>query len=336
MKKQELLNALEKVKPGLANKDMVEQATSFAFMNSRVITFNDNISISYALPDLNITGAVKADELYKFLSKVKEDDIDLICDSGEIRIKSGKAKAGLSIEADIKLPLNEVGAVGKFTPLPSDFISILDTVRFCCSKDMSKAKLTCVHIRKDGMMEACDNFRAIRVKMKSGVPDNFLLPESSASALVNYQIESLSLVPGWAHFANKDQSLIFSCRVYSEQYENLDANFIVENPIPFTFPKESQDILDKAQIFCKSDFFIDQQVEITVDGRKIFFRAKSAGAWFEEWAKVEKSESFSTLIHPKFLQDILKMQGKCSILPGKMLKFEGDNWEHVAMLSMVA
>jgi hypothetical protein len=71
MKKTDLIKALEAVKPGLANKEMIEQSTSFAFMEDRVVTYNDEISISHPLKGIPIVGAIKADELYAFLSKVK-------------------------------------------------------------------------------------------------------------------------------------------------------------------------------------------------------------------------------------------------------------------------
>ena len=44
--KKELQEALERVKPGLASRELIEQSTSFAFMRDRVVTYNDEISIS--------------------------------------------------------------------------------------------------------------------------------------------------------------------------------------------------------------------------------------------------------------------------------------------------
>ena len=75
MKRIDLLKALEIVKPGLASKEIIQQTTSFAFIEGRVVTFNDEISISHPVPDLDIQGAVQADELYKFLKKTKADEI---------------------------------------------------------------------------------------------------------------------------------------------------------------------------------------------------------------------------------------------------------------------
>jgi hypothetical protein len=334
MNKKILLDCLEKVSPGLSRKELIEQATSFAFMGDKVVTFNDEISISHKLTGINLTGAVKAEELYRFLVKVKTEEIELTIVENEIRIKSGKAKVGLTIESEIKLPLSELGEITKWSKLPDDFLHSLEIVRFCCSKDMSRPILTCVNVRKDGMMEACDNYRAIRFQMKSKCPLTFLLPASSANILIGYQVSMIAASPGWVHFTDKEKELVFSCRIYSEEYNNLDANFVVKDAIPFTFPKESLNILDRAQIFSKGDIFIDQQVQVAVEGKRLFFRVKKAGSWFEEWIKVTDIPPFVTSVHPQFLQDILKLNSTCEITPGRMIKFIGTNWEHIASMSV--
>ncbi|NMA23687.1 MAG: hypothetical protein GX938_09320, partial [Spirochaetales bacterium] len=96
--KTELQKALEKVKPGLSNKELVEQSTSFAFMGGRIVTYNDEISISHPVKDLNVTGAVKAQSLYAFLSKIKRDEIILEWEENQVVIKAGRSKAGLVLE----------------------------------------------------------------------------------------------------------------------------------------------------------------------------------------------------------------------------------------------
>lgn len=335
MKKQDLLNILEKVQPGLATKDMIEQSTSFAFVNGRVITYNDEISISSKCPGLEgLTGAVKAQELYKFLAKTKVDEIDLTITENELRIKAGKAKVGMVLETKIKLPLFELGQYSEFKKLPENFIDGLKMVRFCCAKDMSRPKLTCIHVRTDGVMESCDNFRAIRYQMESECSEKFLLPGGSTNILINYPVTMIASSPGWVHFTDAEQSLVFSCRVFADTYANLDTLFQLKDLTIFTFPPESLEILQRAEIFTKGDILLNQQIEITVKGGRLFFKAKKAGSWFEEWVKIVETTPFSTTIHPQFLQDILKLTLTCEILPGRMIKFTGENWEHVASMSV--
>ena len=144
--KTELQKALEKVKPGLSNKELVEQSTSFAFMGGRIVTYNDEISISHPVKDLNVTGAVKTQSLYAFLGKNKRDEIILEWEENQVVIKAGRSKAGLVLEQEIKLPVEEVGEIGKWKELPAGFLNALRFCYPCCSKDMSRPILTCVYV----------------------------------------------------------------------------------------------------------------------------------------------------------------------------------------------
>ena len=52
--KTKLQTALEIVKPGLANKEIIEQSTSFAFLKGKVVTYNDEVSISHPLKGIEL------------------------------------------------------------------------------------------------------------------------------------------------------------------------------------------------------------------------------------------------------------------------------------------
>ena len=47
IEREELLKVLSAIRPGLAKKDIVEQATHFIFTGQEVLTYNDQICISY-------------------------------------------------------------------------------------------------------------------------------------------------------------------------------------------------------------------------------------------------------------------------------------------------
>ena len=60
MNREDILEALEIVKPGLASKEHIEQSTCFAFKNGKVMTFNDEISVSHPVEGLDgLEGAIK-------------------------------------------------------------------------------------------------------------------------------------------------------------------------------------------------------------------------------------------------------------------------------------
>ena len=130
----ELLEALEKVKPGLANRELIEQSTSFAFIGDRVVTYNDEISVSHLVKGLeNMKGAIKAKTLYEFLARVKDEEIEIEQEENEVLIKTGRSKAGLRFEYEIRLPFEEVGEIGKWKKLPEDFVDALRLSYPACS-----------------------------------------------------------------------------------------------------------------------------------------------------------------------------------------------------------
>ena len=160
--KRELQDALTIVEPGLANKEVIEQTTSFAFVKGRVVTYNDEISMSYPVKGLHLTGAVKADKLYALLKKIKlkkdkegkvDENIDITLGEAEIEISYYSMKAGLALQSDIKLPLDqEIAEKGEWKALPEDFMPAIKFTMTCCSRDMSRPVLTCIHINKDGFI----------------------------------------------------------------------------------------------------------------------------------------------------------------------------------------
>ena len=159
---QKLTEALEIVKPGLAKKDIIEQTTSFAFLKGRVITYNDEFSLSHPLNGIDFEGAVLADNLYKLLKRIKNEEIDVTIQKSNILFKAGKIKAGLVMQSEVKLPLEEIESPKSWVPVPDKFTKFLSLSVTSCSKDMSRPILTAIHINEEGYIEASDSFRITR------------------------------------------------------------------------------------------------------------------------------------------------------------------------------
>jgi len=328
----ELLKALEMVKGGLANRETIEQSTSFAFMNDRIVTYNDEISISHPVTNLNITGAVKAEELYKLLGKLKEDEIEIEITDTEIQLTSGKAKAGLTLHHEITLPLDEI-KVNKWIELPDpeEFRKALSFVLFTGSNDMSRPILTCAHIDKSGFVETCDNYRLTQHQIGKLPIDIPLIPISSIRELIKYNPTHVCSGQNWIHFKTNSES-IFSCRVFEGEYPDTSKQLQVEGQ-KIIFPKLLGEILDKTIIFSKQDFALDESVTIHLENKKIKVRAEGISGWFEEETNIRYSgDPISFTINPKFFKDIIS-QSFIGMLGEDRIKFEGEDWTHVIMMS---
>jgi hypothetical protein len=331
--REELKKALEIVKPGLATKEVIPQSTSFAFINGNIVTYNDEISISHPIKNLELTGAIEADELYKFITKLKTDEIDIKIEEESIVLKSGRATAGFVLKTEIKLPIEEeLNNKGKWKKLENDFIPTLKFVSMSCSNDLSNPKLTCVHINNEGFMESSDNYRILHHKLNVPIK-TILIPKTSVDIIVKLNPVKIAEGNGWVHFKTNEGTDI-SCRIFNDTFVNT-AEYIkpVKKGISITLPENLNEILDKAIIFLNKEEGINS-VDISIESKLFVLESKGVSSWFKERANVKyEGEPINFSITPNLLKDIISKTNKCT-LENKMLRFTGDNWIYLTTLSL--
>lgn len=333
IKKIELHKALEIVKPGVTNKEVVEQSTTFAFMNGRVVTYNDELSISHPIEGLDITGAVKAEELYKLLTKLKGDDIEVTMQKNELILSQGKIKAGLTLHAEITLPVDSIGNIGEWVDLPEDFYTHLKFATPVCGTDMSRPVLTCVHIRQDGVFEASDGFRLVVCKgQEIDIPD-FLLPAALAMEVLKMTPFQIATGAGWIHFRTQEETII-SCRIYSEKYPNIERILQIEGDV-LVFPKTMSELIDRAEVFSKRAHILDESIEITIGNKRLKIKSASDTGWYEEESAIRYAgEEITFGITPNLFKNIFA-QVQEAVLSKDKIKFTGANWVYIGLLREV-
>jgi len=329
----ELLQALEIVRPGLANKETIAQATSFAFFEDKVVTYNDEISISHPVENLNLVGAIRAEEFYKLLTKLTLDTIDLEVVENTVMLTSGKVKASFPFSSEIQLPVTEIGEVGSWRKLPDTFLQGLQMSLPSCAKDQSKPICTCLHISKRGFVEATDNFRLSRYLIgKRVVNQDTLIPANSVRELLKYNIVSLSEGEGWIHFKT-EKGTVFSSRILnrSEKFPMLD-DFLKVEGTSLKFPVAVSSALDRALVFCSSLTDKDPEVSISITGRQIIIRAEGMAGWFEEKASLKhEGTPFQFIVNPTLLSAILLDIPNCVVSESR-IRFYKEPWVYVVSL----
>lgn len=331
--KEKLKGALEIVKPGLSAKEMVEQSTSFAFKGGRVYTYNDEISISHPIENLNIEGAIQAEELYKFLTKVKTKEIDLDVTENEIILKSGHSKSGFLLKKEIKLPIEDEELASKKTwkTLSKDFLHFLKFAGMNCSNDMSNPMLTCIHVNSLGFIESTDNYRVTHCKNIEVPVKTFLIPTTSANVVISLQPTKISDGKGWVHFKTENETMI-SCRTFEEAF--VDTSPILQKAkggLKIVFPEKLNEILERAIIFTDKQT-IANNIDITINGKKLLIESRLETSWFEESTSIEyKGDEIKFSIAPYLLKDILKQTNICT-LSEKLLRFRKDDWVYISTL----
>lgn len=332
IKKSQLQNALAIVKPGLAGKEVIEQSTSFAFINGRVVTYNDDISLSHPVEGLEIEGAIESDKLYQFLTKVKKEEIDLEIEGNELIITAGKARAGLVLQTEIKLPLDdELGKKGKFKPLPELFLKF---VAFCLpsvSNVASKPILQCIHVNKNGTIESSDGYRITHCELPEGeeMPvETFLLPGKTCSNLLKLQPVSIAEGNGWVHFKTAEKTIL-SCRIYEGKFPETLKYLMVEGD-EVTFPKTISEVLERAVIFSGPE--TNEKIKVILENKRLKVTSNSNLGWFEETVNARfEGEKIQFLVNAGLLKDIIKETQTGTVSNSKIV-FKGEGWSFMAVL----
>ncbi len=333
--KEELQKALDIVKPGLASRELLAQTTSFAFQRGRVITYNDEISISCPVKGLGeIEGAVLAENLYKFLAKVSINEMDLEVKEGEIVMTIGTARAGLTFMEQITLPLDEELRLGsKWMKLPSDFCEAVSFVMTASGSNLNEPLLTCVHVSSSGYAEASDGLRLAWHAILDETPiKDIIIPARSIAEVVKLNPTRMSEGNGWLHFRNRE-GVEISCRILNEDkymntapYVNMKGNKII-------LPEKLDEVLARAQVFAKRESLLEEEVHIKIVGKVLTMKASSESGWFEE--KVDMKNNIggekNIVIPPYLLKEILKETSACEI-SGNKIKFQGEHWIYVSLL----
>lgn len=330
--REELEKALTLVKPGLAARDIVEQSTSFAFIDGCVVTYNDDISLSCPVAGLEIQGAIKADEFFQFIRKVKKDEIDVEVEGEEIVFKAGRTKAGFTLQEKILMPLENLKEKKtKWYPIPDDFCHYLSLAMGACGSDMSRELLTGVNVEKDGHMTGSDSFKIMRCDTGQSLPvDTFLIPAKSAVEVVKLDPEKIARGKGWIHFKDKTGATL-SCKLFEEEYPDVSEYMDVIG-YDISFPQKIHEILDRAGVFAKREHILDEEVVISVEDNRFKVSAKSDTGWIHEEVNFKFEEDpFMFTVTPYLLRDILKETSNC-IVGERALKFQGAGWEYIAWL----
>jgi len=180
-------------------------------------------------------------------------------------------------------------------------------------------------------MESSDGYCICSITgIEDFIGDEYLLPATTGIQVIRLNPTKFNVHNGWVHYGT-EAGTIMSCRIVEDKYVNV-AQYLPVEGVEITFPSSITEILEKVSVFTTRDHFIDEVVKITLKDKKIIVKGQSESGWYEEEANIRyNGEPLYFMITPYFLRDMLQRTQSC-IVGKKMLKFQADNWQYVAML----
>jgi DNA polymerase III sliding clamp (beta) subunit (PCNA family) len=331
--RKDLIDALTKVKPGLSQKELIEQSSHFIFEENRIWTYNDQITISQEF-ESHLIGAIKADEFYKLLNKLEDENLEISVQEGEFSIQGKTVMAKIKIDPEIKLqPIQTPGINSKnWQALPKDFTEAISLCLFSASRNMIRPELTCLFITGKTVLST-DSFRATKREMKSKIKTDFLIPAISAKELVKYNVHKVFVDnKGWLHFTNKEKTT-FSCRTFADvKYPEKVWDFFDIEGEKINLPDPFESVIDRVSTLITEDFDLDRMVNLVIKDNKLICTGKGPYGSVSENINIDyNGKAIEVKVHPGFLMEILKSLN--SMIIGERLLFQGENFEHVICLS---
>ena len=326
--REQLLQELEFVTPGLSPRDIIEQSSYFAFKKGRVFTFNDQVSCSNKT-SLNITGAVPNKPLLEQLRKLPDDEIDVEATETALTIKGkGGREVEIRLEKEIALQIDSVEQPTKWHTLPAEFSEAIGIVVECASRDASKA-IHCVHVHPE-FIEACDNFQLSRYKLKTGLKEPVFIKGESIKHLPALGMTEIGQTAAWIHFRNKND-LVMACRKYNEEYPELDKLFNVKGD-KLLLPKRMKEAASRAEI-ASSERADDNHLIVNVKEGKIRVQGIGITSKYREPMKTTYSgPPLKFLISPKILIELCTKHNECTVSKERLM-VNGGPWRYVAYLA---
>ena len=316
----EILQKLEILLPGIADRDIIEQSKCFIFKDGKIVSFNDEVAC-FCDMDTGIEGAVPSAPLLGLLRQLKDAELDIAMDDGILVIKGKRKKAEIIMEQEVLLQISEVDEPDEWCLLDKNFIKAINVVCKCVGNDPNKFVLSCIHIT-DKYIEATDNYQVIRYTIKSGVEKDCLLQGVSIGKIVHFKPVKVGITENWIHFKNKD-GLRLSCRKYMEEYPDISAVLKVDGRT-INFPSGLDQAVGNASIFSDQNTDVNI-VKVRLSAGKIRLEGVGITGKYMEVLKSDYNGVDSEfLINPNLLLVAAKVAKKCTVTDEKLTVSNDD------------
>jgi len=336
--RKELRDKLAALKPGLAKREFVAQATHFIFFDNLICTFNDKILITIPF-ECNIQFSVKGEEFFRLIDGITDKEIIIELKNNKIKVRS---KTTTSSMATIGEDQNNLPALIKkmlenmdeWQPVPENFLDGVSLCAFSASPDLSSGVRACVAV-VGNKCYATDGNRISQYTMSSEINENdFNIFSKEAMELSKFPVIEYCMQGKWLHFRTEDGVTFSTSFIQGDLPINkIKALFSNIQDFPsLELPGDLKATLDNVTMLAadmsdrtgKASFLHIEDNEITV-------KASNDLGWVEKSLKCKYSgDPIDIGINNRFLSQILQKSTKLSWFK-TALYFSSGDFLHVLM-----
>jgi len=318
--KDEFLQALDKVVPGLAKKEIVKEMNYIVSEAGRLYSYNDKLAISVQF-DTGVDFVVHGKNLYEAIKKSRakniefeiEDDV-LVCTIGKVVNEIPLLKDDLIIKTHAHLNYEEV----TYVPLAEDFVKGLELCATCASKNLNNLYgLYSIRITDQDIF-ATDQVRMLLYEVETDINTTIFVPAEQVKTIKAFQPIGIAedfVSKNWVFFKNENEDVLgiklfdVSKKFVSE--ERIYSFFDLPEDLPyFKLPKEIANDLAVVSVFSDEETE-NVNVNISKEG-ELSIVSESVKGFSELYDEIPdyKGEEITFDINPTLLLEMLKHSAK--------------------------
>lgn len=309
VKTKELLNALDNCFPIINHNNELQELNSFIFYRNFIISYNEKVCILFPF-NFDIQGAVRAKEFYKILSKIEQEDLDIIEEQSKyilktknIKIEFDKLSISISNFLDSLIDMNK-----NWNSLDKEFKKGINNVLLSNFIDILEG----VFIEKNIFYST--NRKIIkRYEVEQSIfEDSVWLNQSFCNLIKDFDFNSYFLQNEWM-FCKDDSGFIVCSKLLDkskypiEVLKKIILNYDLEKLIWFNLPDGLIKALDRVSVFYEKDNN-NMNVILNFNKNGIIVKGEQSFAnYYEEivWdSKIDKD--INVLVEPMIFKNHLK------------------------------
>ena len=338
IKREEFLNKLIHVAPGLQTKENLEQSGCFFFKNKKVMTYSEGVfcSMNLGFPE-DGEFVVASEKLLALLQKMPDDLIRLKVTDNLLIVSGVNSERKASFPKDSEISptagIDRVEKPDKWKTLHSKFCDAILIGSECAKKSSSYFFLICAHVTPK-YIESTDNDQVVRYRIKTGIEEDCLLEKSSLVKLAQMMPTKMSETESWLHFRN-GTGLTFSIKKHpNENFPNVKPVLEMKGT-KIKLNKGISLSSDLASIFTKSPMkggVSREKILVSMRKGEMEIVGEGSGGTFKEKLKFKyKGPEFQFTVSPKLFSELTRKTSECEIEKRK-LKVDANNFTYIACL----
>jgi hypothetical protein len=338
--REDLLDVLNLVRPGLSQKEVIEQSNHFIFNKDEILAYNDELLISYPF-DIELQCTVDASLFLKLISRMTSQIVAIELKKDRLEVWNEKTSAHMPIIKESEI-FEYIQAVTKglqeadWHRLSQDFIDGLRLCAFSAETDRTLGTLTCVRVEGEDIMSGSKS-RVSWYKMDKKVDEDFYIEAALIEELSKYEdISSYTLSKAWAHFKSEGGVTFSARRViplemlpFREPFEGFPTG------VRIRIPADLRSSIETVNIVNEGEQGADKLVTLIIDDEMITCRAEAKKGAISDMVSFDKpiniGKQVELQIRPHFLMDVLE-KATFMYFTDRAVLFKRQAFQHMAML----